>query len=734
MTKAIRIFLGLTIWMVGVNGARAQGLEPLSYSITPNQNRALNIPYITGNTSTETKLDLVYDANNVRPLVVYIHGGGWHDGDKGASHYTLGEVFFNAGFAFASINYRRLVRDSKTFVPLANPVDQIPKDIASALLHLRNLPGSYKLNTNKIILVGHSAGAHLAALTVANPTFLNTVGIPRAAIAGLVLLDGHVYSIDHADFNRTTIKTMVGDINAQRNASPVFHIEANPDLKMPPTFVLYGPTNGVNHVDPPLTDQQGLLLRNALVQNGTSYVWAKKMDIAHGEFLTLLFNATHPFTENVRDFMLRALGATGTTLLNSAIFDWQAYLAFNPALITQGKGSKRLAEQHWINNGLAAGRQGSPNFSATVYLEQEMPSGLKISDLFSNDRVGAALHYLQTGKSLGLQGTPAVRAYGVPLPDAAGLSSGDAVMGNQKLKIVTSSKYSGAIEQLWYGNTQLIDDGAYAYGRLFQMAGWKFGLGKCFNPIEAGSRYYDGDGKTKSAILQNISASANGLTTLATPALFRRRQDDDCATTPAPLNRYLPPAGQVRDDKIQFEKRLSFVEGHPGVIKFDGIIRNPIESIDVTESSTNKAPFIVQLYAALKTGPGGFNNIQTVDFAACNPSRPIDSGSCKLIPRVVTDNVQGYSPTMPAITSRPDGLAFAMYSTDNNVPATSAESSAPPVYIGKYHTDVMDTAVNFSAKEKLEPGTYGFTIYVLVGPREEVRKNLIRLVQPSRAD
>lgn len=670
----------------------------------------------------EMTLDLVYDDSQVRPLVVFVHGGGWHDGDKGAGWSVLGDTFFNRGYAFAAINYRLLDRNEDGS-PKKNFVEDIPKDIARALLFLKNNASDFKLDFSKITLIGHSAGAHLSALTLSNPAYLDEVGISRSSIAGLVLLDGHVYDIPVLAASRPIIGKMVGGPAKQQEASPAVLVRGSPNLVMPPVFLLYGPNSNV-HVNPLDTEAQALIFRSALVENGSSYVWTGRWNMPHGDFLKRLFNIGSAIADlyaiDVMTFVDRVNVRIGTTLADEAVFDWQSYLGFNPKLVEEGIRTAAGAKDHWIKHGLNAGRQASARFSADSYLSKNPAVALR----YSTDRVGAALHYIKTGKAAGLDGMPDSRIYGVALPNARGEYAGDAVIGNENLKIVTSSKYSGAIEQLWYRNTQMVDDGAYAYGRLFQMAGWKYGLAKCFNPIEAGSRYYDTN-TFKSSVLNTITATASGLFTRIQPALFRRLSDDDCnARDQSPLGSYLPQLGQINDPTIRFEKSISFSDPtNPRLIRFEGTVVNQA-LIDVP-GNNNISPFIVQLYAALKTD---FRILRTVNFEACTSMAAIDTSACNLIQRA-----PNYSISQPAVVSRADGLSFAMYSTSNTIPQNLSKSTSPASYIAKRHldgsdNDVVDTAVNFVAREALPAGTFHFTIYIMVGPEEQVRRDLIKMV------
>ncbi len=122
------------------------------------------------------------DAVDAEPLVLFVHGGGWTMG----SHKSVDAKpahFGAAGYYFASTGYR-LVPDA--------PVEQQAADIGAAIQALRGQADAIGFDPDKIVLMGHSAGAQLAALVASDPAF---AGDAFDAIRGVVLLDGAGYDI-----------------------------------------------------------------------------------------------------------------------------------------------------------------------------------------------------------------------------------------------------------------------------------------------------------------------------------------------------------------------------------------------------------------------------------------------------------------------------------------------------------------------------------------------------------
>lgn len=116
------------------------------------------------------------------PLVVFVHGGGWSKGDKRMMQGSDKLRHWQArGYAVASLNYR--------LVPEAT-VEQQAQDVAAAVALLKA-----RFAPRRIALVGHSAGAHLVALTGTDPAYLRNAGLTFADIAGVVPIDGAAYDV-----------------------------------------------------------------------------------------------------------------------------------------------------------------------------------------------------------------------------------------------------------------------------------------------------------------------------------------------------------------------------------------------------------------------------------------------------------------------------------------------------------------------------------------------------------
>ena len=114
------------------------------------------------------------------PILPMVHGGGWRRGDK-ASPGVVGNkaaYWLNQGFVFVSVNNR--------LVPEAGPLEQA-RDVAAAVASVQHHAAQWGADPRQLILMGHSAGAHLVALLGSQPQWLSQAGAYRPL--GVVSLD-----------------------------------------------------------------------------------------------------------------------------------------------------------------------------------------------------------------------------------------------------------------------------------------------------------------------------------------------------------------------------------------------------------------------------------------------------------------------------------------------------------------------------------------------------------------
>ncbi|ABD27118.1 Esterase/lipase/thioesterase [Novosphingobium aromaticivorans DSM 12444] len=187
---------------------RATGAKTLSYGGDPLQVLDLWVP----------------KAAKAAPLVLYVHGGGWKRGSKDtAMGNALPGHLVQQGYAFASINYR--------LVPAAT-VEQQAQDVAQALAYLLGKAGALGIDRSRVVIMGHSAGAHLVALVGTDEQYLRGAGLSLADIDGVIPNDGAAYDVpaqmrQAGRMMMDTYKQAFGTDPARQKAlSPTFHAAA----------------------------------------------------------------------------------------------------------------------------------------------------------------------------------------------------------------------------------------------------------------------------------------------------------------------------------------------------------------------------------------------------------------------------------------------------------------------------------------------------------------------------
>lgn len=152
------------------------------------------------------KRDLAYGANERQrldiyqpvslrrpaPVVVFLYGGAWSGGRRGWYRF-VGEALTSRGYVVAIPDYRVYPEVGfPTFV----------EDAAAAVAWVRSNAASFGGDPDRIFLMGHSAGAHIAALLVTDRSYLAAQGLDVSTIRGLVGLAGP-YAFDPTLYSST---------------------------------------------------------------------------------------------------------------------------------------------------------------------------------------------------------------------------------------------------------------------------------------------------------------------------------------------------------------------------------------------------------------------------------------------------------------------------------------------------------------------------------------------------
>lgn len=119
------------------------------------------------------------------PVLLFVHGGGWAAGSR-KDVYALPDYARRHDFLLASADYR--------FAPEAD-AGEAARDVASAVRRLWRDAPRWGGEPERLVLVGHSSGAHLAALATVGPGLLGT---RRARLGGVISLDTAAFDVVEA--------------------------------------------------------------------------------------------------------------------------------------------------------------------------------------------------------------------------------------------------------------------------------------------------------------------------------------------------------------------------------------------------------------------------------------------------------------------------------------------------------------------------------------------------------
>ena len=179
------------------------------------------------------------------PVVVWIHGGGWVVGDK-VDVAIKPKAFVAKGYVFVSVNYRMLWDVD---------MDTIIRDVAKSVRWVHDHIADYGGDPKQLLIMGHSAGAQLAALICTDESYLKAEGLSFAIIKGCVPVDGDTYDIplmiEYVEARRAAADKPVGkpypknghymkfgnDPKKHRNFSAVNHVVKGKNI--PPFLCLH---------------------------------------------------------------------------------------------------------------------------------------------------------------------------------------------------------------------------------------------------------------------------------------------------------------------------------------------------------------------------------------------------------------------------------------------------------------------------------------------------------------
>lgn len=247
-----------------------------------------------------------------RPLLVYIHGGGWRGGSKEGAFRRLQPLLEDSGFAGAAINYR-LTNEASWPAQI--------HDCKAAIRWLKAHAGKYGYDPERIAVWGTSAGGHLVSMlgvTGDVPELEGKLGkhldekssitcvVNYFGPSNLLTMDDYPSNIKHSAADSPEGKLVGGALLEKKevavNASPVTHVSS----KDVPMLLAHGTKDML------VPYQQSVELSKGLAKHKVDYIFLTMKEAGHG------FRSKE-LTEKVREFLAHYLMGEPSKLASGTI-------------------------------------------------------------------------------------------------------------------------------------------------------------------------------------------------------------------------------------------------------------------------------------------------------------------------------------------------------------------------------------------------------------------------------
>ena len=162
------------------------------------------------------------------PLVVFFHGGGWHEGDP-HDYRVIARTLANKGYATALMGYR------------LNRAGRFPNmllDSAAGTRWALDHAAAHHIDPVRLALMGHSAGAYNSTMLALDRRWLRGAGVPDGAVRGAVVLAGPA---DFYPFDKKSSINAMGHWPRPAETQPVNFVRAD----APPLLLVHGTADTV---------------------------------------------------------------------------------------------------------------------------------------------------------------------------------------------------------------------------------------------------------------------------------------------------------------------------------------------------------------------------------------------------------------------------------------------------------------------------------------------------------
>lgn len=203
--------------------AAAAACQPILNTLTPSGGYGVAHDVLFEPTE-RLRLDVYrpVEARNA-PVVVFFYGGRWSRGVRQDFRYV--------GEALASEGFVALIPDVRPY-PKAKLAGFL-QDAARAVAWAEQRASKYGGDPAKLFVMGHSSGAHLAAMLALDPAPLKAAGADRARLRGMIGLAG---AYDFLPLVATDLRDMFGPPEQFELSQPISFVDGD----NPPMLLLHG--------------------------------------------------------------------------------------------------------------------------------------------------------------------------------------------------------------------------------------------------------------------------------------------------------------------------------------------------------------------------------------------------------------------------------------------------------------------------------------------------------------
>jgi acetyl esterase/lipase len=220
--------LRATAWLLAISGVlAASGCTALSFAVA---NAPARLTDVQRNTDIaygalpRQRLDIYRPAraDAARPVIVFWYGGAWTEGARAQYRFV--------GTALAQLGYFVVLPDYRLYPEVRFPA--FLDDGASAVHWVQQHIAQYGGDAQRLVLMGHSAGAYMASMLLADSQYLQRAQVDSNRIVGLIAMSG--------PFNLTPNTASLNAIFAPPYSVADWRVTAQQKHATPPALLMHG--------------------------------------------------------------------------------------------------------------------------------------------------------------------------------------------------------------------------------------------------------------------------------------------------------------------------------------------------------------------------------------------------------------------------------------------------------------------------------------------------------------